>query len=160
MIFARGEEVRKKEKEITAHAAIDSIIQKSIVCRLGLSENNRPYIVPLCFGYRDHTLYFHTAREGKKIEILRKNNQVCFEFDIDQELVTSDQACKFDMKYQSVIGFGRASLVEDPDSKQKALNVIMGHYADQSYTFPDDILRKTGIIKVEIESISGKKAGY
>jgi hypothetical protein len=88
--------MRKKEPEIKTHEEIESIIQKSIVCRLGLSEDNLPNIVPLCFGYQDHTLYFHTAREGKKIDIFRKNNQVCFEFDIDQELVKADQACKFD----------------------------------------------------------------
>jgi len=152
--------MRKKEKEITAHEAIESIIQRSLVCRLALSEENRPYIVPLCFGYDQHTLYFHCAPEGKKIDILRKNNQVCFEFDIDQELVKAEQACKFDMKYRSVIGFGKAYLVGDPESKQKALEVIMQHYAGQSYTFPEDIVNKTAIIKVEIESISGKKAGY
>ena len=152
--------MRKKEKEITAHDAIESIIRRSLVCRLALSEDNLPYIVPLCFGYDKHTLYFHCAPEGKKIDILRKNNRVCFEFDIDQELVSADQACKFDMKYRSVIGFGKASLVRDRESKKKALEVIMQHYAGQSYTFPEDILNKTGIIKVEIESISGKKAGY
>ncbi len=152
--------MRKKEKEITAYEAIESIIQRSLVCRLALSEDRRPYIMPLCFGYQNHNLYLHCAPAIKKIDILRKNNQVCFEFDIDQEMVKADQACKFDMKYRSVIGFGNASLVEDPASKQKALDFIMQHYAGQSYTFPDDILSKTGIIKVQIESISGKKAGY
>ena len=152
--------MRKKEKEITVHAAIEFIIQKSLVCRLALSGDNCPYIVPLCFGYQNHTLFFHSAREGKKIDMIKKNNRVCFEFDIDLELVKADQACKFDMKYRSVIGFGKASLVEDPEAKRQALNVIMQHYAGQSYTFPEDILSKTGIIKVEIESLSGKKAGY
>src|SRR5512139_3236498 len=94
----RGGKMRKKEKEITAHGEIESIIGKSLVFRVAFSEKNRPYIVPLCFGYKDHTLYFHCAPEGRKMEILRKNNQVCFEFDVDQELVKDDQACKFDMK--------------------------------------------------------------
>ena len=152
--------MRKKEKEITGHEAIESIIQRSLVCRLAFSENNRPYIVPLCFGYKDHTLYFHCASEGRKMEILRKNNQVCFEFDIDQELVKSDQACKFDMKYRSVIGFGRAFIVEDPESKRKALAAIMEHYTGKSYAFPEETLKKTAVVKIEVESLSGKKAGY
>ena len=152
--------MRKKEKEITAHAAIESIIHRSLVCRLALADGNDPYIVPLCFGYEGHTLYFHCDREGKKIDILRKNNRVCFEFDIDQELVKADQACKFDMKYQSVIGFGKAFLLEDAESKRQALPAIMRHYMGQSYSFPEEIVNKTGIIKVEIESLSGKKAGY
>lgn len=85
---------------------------------------------------------------------------MCFEFDIDQELVKANQACKFDMKYQSVIGFGKAFLLEDAESKRLALAAIMRHYTGQSYSFPEEIVDKTGIIKVEIESLSGKKAGY
>jgi hypothetical protein len=64
------------------------------------------------------------------------------------------------MKYRSVIGFGRASLVEDPESKRKALGVIMQHYAGKSFSFPEETLRKTGVMKVEVDSLSGKKAGY
>jgi hypothetical protein len=152
--------MRKKEKEITAHDEIESIIGKSLVFRLAFSENNRPYIVPLCFGYKDHTLYFHCAPEGRKIDILRKNNQVCFEFDIDQELVKDDQACKFDMKYRSVIGSGRASVVVDLESKRQGLAAIMEHYTGKSYVFPEEILKKTVVVKIEVESLSGKKAGY
>ncbi|MBU3917342.1 pyridoxamine 5'-phosphate oxidase family protein, partial [bacterium] len=71
--------MRRKEKEITDKAIIDSIINDSKVCRLGLSDDNRPYVVPLCFGYENDTLYFHSAHKGMKLDILKKNKQVCFE---------------------------------------------------------------------------------
>jgi nitroimidazol reductase NimA-like FMN-containing flavoprotein (pyridoxamine 5'-phosphate oxidase superfamily) len=152
--------MRKREKEITNLDQIESIIQQSLVCRLGLSENNRPYIIPLCFGYKNRTLYFHCAREGKKLDIIRKNNQVCFEFDIDQELVTAEQACKFDMKFRSVIGLGKAYLVEALEERRKGLEAIMQHYAGKSFSYPEEIVVKTMVIKVEVESLTGKKAGY
>jgi len=152
--------MRKKEKEITAPAEIEAIIQRSQVCRLGMSDHGTPYIVPLCFGYRDRTLYFHSAREGKKIDILRGNDRVCVEFDLDGELVTAAEACKFDMKFRSVVAFGRASLVEDLEERSRGLEVIMHHYAGKSFAYPDEIVGKTMVIKVEIESWTGKKAGY
>ncbi len=100
--------MRRNEKEITDNSAIEAIINQSIVCRLGLSDGNMPYIVPLCFGYKDNTLYFHGALEGKKIDILRKNQNVCFEFDVDAEVVEKEKACSWGMKCQSMIGFGKA----------------------------------------------------
>jgi nitroimidazol reductase NimA-like FMN-containing flavoprotein (pyridoxamine 5'-phosphate oxidase superfamily) len=62
-----GCDMRRKEKEITDKAVIESIILSSSVCRLALSEDNQPYIIPLCFGYEENTLYFHSAPEGKKL---------------------------------------------------------------------------------------------
>ncbi|MCG2777827.1 MAG: pyridoxamine 5'-phosphate oxidase family protein, partial [Desulfobacterales bacterium] len=124
--------MRRKEKEITDKTAMESIILRSSVCRLALSEENRPYIVPLCFGYEDDTLYFHSAREGRKLDILRKNNKVCCEFDIDNEIVEADDACGWSMKYQSVIGAGKGSIIDDIESKRKALNIIMQHYSRNS----------------------------
>lgn len=152
--------MRRKEKEITDRAAIESIILGSSVCRLALSEDNRPYIVPLCFGYKDNTLYFHSAREGKKLDILRKNNRVCFEFDIDHEIVEAKDPCKWDMKYRSVIGYGKASVIDNPESKRRAFDIIMQHYAGRSFTCRETALKDTVIIRVEIESMRGKKSGY
>ena len=150
--------MRRKEQEITDRAAIEEIIRQSSVCRLALSEDNCPYIVPLCFGYKDNALYFHTAREGKKLRILEKNNRVCFEFDILQELVKSEEPCRWGMKYMSVVGFGKASLIEDLESKQRALDIIMQHYNGSSYAYKEEVIHKATILKVEIDRMIGKRS--
>jgi nitroimidazol reductase NimA-like FMN-containing flavoprotein (pyridoxamine 5'-phosphate oxidase superfamily) len=155
-----GDFMRRQEQEITDIAAIEDIIRKAQVCRLGLSENGRPYIVPLCFGYKDNTLYFHSAREGKKLDILRKNNKVCFEIDTDHELVIGKKACDCSMKYRSVIGFGRAELIEENEPKRRAFDIIMQNYSDDSFEYPEESIQNTVIIKVKIESMTGKKLGY
>ena len=156
----RNTVMRRKEKEIIDRTAIESILATSTVCRLALSEDDRPYIVPLCFGYEDGALYFHTAREGKKIDILKKNNRVCFEVDCDHELVTHETPCKWGMKYRSVIGVGKASLVDDLESKRTALDIVMRHYAGRPSGYPETIMEKTLIIKVEIENMTGKYSGW
>ena len=85
--------MRRKEKEIIEKSEIEAVIHKSMVCRLGLSDDDMPYIVPLCFGYQDNTIYVHSSLEGKKLDILRKNHNVCFEFDINTEIVEKGNAC-------------------------------------------------------------------
>ncbi|MBT8490798.1 MAG: pyridoxamine 5'-phosphate oxidase family protein [Deltaproteobacteria bacterium] len=152
--------MRRKDKKITDTEVIDNIINRSTVCRLALSETNLPYIVPVCFGYRSRTLYVHSAQEGKKIDILRKNNNVCVEFDVDHELVKADGACTWGMKYRSVICYGTASFVDGDREKREALDVIMAHYSTGSFEYIDKKLADTIIIKIEIESITGKQSGY
>ena len=151
--------MRLREREITDQTAIEAIIRTSLVCRLGLSDENRPYIVPLCFGYQDRTLYFHGAKEGKKIDLLRKNPYVCFEFDLNSGVKEAENACKWGMSYQSVIGTGKAILVDQSEEKKEALGIIMGQYSDREFSFPDHLVEKTAIIKVEIEEMTGKESG-
>ena len=152
--------MRRKESEIKDIASIEEIIRKAQVCRMALSENDRPYIVPLCYGYKDNTLYFHSAREGKKLDILKKNNNVCFEIDTDNELVKGKKACSCSMKYRSVIGFGRAEIIEETELKRRALNIIMQNYFEGFFKYPDEAVNNTVIIKVKIYSMTGKQLGF
>lgn len=64
------------------------------------------------------------------------------------------------MKYQSVIGFGKAVFVESSDEKRKALSVIMAQYSDRLFQFPENMLKATAVIKVEIENMTGKQSGF
>jgi nitroimidazol reductase NimA-like FMN-containing flavoprotein (pyridoxamine 5'-phosphate oxidase superfamily) len=150
--------LRRKEKEVTARHEIESIIRQSSVCRLGLVDDGWPYIVPVCFGYQDNVLYFHSAKEGRKIEILKRSNRVCFEFDIQAEVKPGKTACAWGMQYQSVIGFGTAALIENPDQKREALGIIMSQYADGAFEFSEKAFDQALVIKVDISRMSGKRS--
>lgn len=152
--------MRRKDKAIHNLAAIEAIIGKSLVCRLALAEDDRPYVVPLCFGYQNNTLYFHTSPEGAKLEILKKNSNVCFEFDIDHEVLRDEKACNWSMRYRSVIGFGKASFVDSRKEKRRGLDLIMAHYGARSSEYPESAIDNTVVIKVEIERMTGKVSGY
>lgn len=155
--------MRRKDREIVDRAELESIIGSATVCRLAMSEGNCPYIVPLCFGYKDGNIYFHSAGEGKKLEMLKVNNLVCFEMDTDHELVRADHPCESEMKYRSVIGFGRASFVKEIEEKRMALDTITRHYSggktEENYVYSEQKIANTVIIKVAIESLTGKKFG-
>jgi len=151
--------MRKTEREIKDRAEIESIIKQAQVCRVALALDNVPYIVPMNYGYRDNCLYFHCATEGKKLDIIRQNNQVCFEMDLDYELVRStEKVCTWGSKYRSVIGFGKAYIIEKWQEKAAALNIVTQHHGAPPYDFSEKELEKVSIIKIEISSITGKKA--
>jgi hypothetical protein len=152
--------MRRNEKEIKDIETIESIINKSNVCRIALSENNSLYIVPVCFGYKDNCLYFHCASAGKKLGIIEKNNKICFEIDNYSGLMLSENPCDWDIKYLCVIGSGKASIIDDYDEKIEALNIIIEHYSESSYEFKNKFIDAVTIIKIEIENITGKRSGY
>jgi nitroimidazol reductase NimA-like FMN-containing flavoprotein (pyridoxamine 5'-phosphate oxidase superfamily) len=152
--------MRRKDKEITDLKGIEAIINKAKVCRLALTLDDTPYIVPVCFGYSAERIYFHSAKEGEKVDIIKKNHRVCFEFDIDHELVESEKACNWGIKFRSVIGFGKASFVDNIEEKQEALGIIMQNYTDKKFLFPEEKLNRTLVVRIDIEQITGKKSGY
>jgi len=152
--------MRRKDKEIKDPQEIVAILQQARVLRLGLCSEEVPYVVPLNFGYRDGCLYLHSAKEGKKIEMIRANPRVCFEIDVDVEVIRADQPCDWGMKFASVIGFGTASILEDPEEKKSGLDTILEHYApSSSQPYPDSILKHTAVIRVRIEEMTGKRSG-
>ena len=105
--------MRRNEREIKGRKDIDDIIKRCRVCHLAMCDDGQPYIVPLNFGYDGGFLYFHAAPEGRKIDIIKRNNRVGFEFDILHDIVTAEQACKWGAKYESVMGSGTAEIVDD-----------------------------------------------
>jgi len=144
--------------EIVETKRIENIITKATVCRLGLADGNQPYVIPLSFGYHDNTLYFHTGKKGKKMEILKKNNRVCFEMEAGLEIIPADNPCKWNMRYESVVGFGRALVLENQAEKRQALDVIVHHYGGTPMEYDEKRVNGLAVIKVEIENMTGKES--
>jgi len=152
--------MRRKEREITDIEEIEDIINKATVCRLGLVDNDEPYIVPVCFGYERNALYFHSALEGRKVEVIKKNNRVCFEMDADLEVVSAEKPCSWTMKYRSVVGVGRACILEKDEEKAHGLRLIMKQYSGDESSLNFEKLSSVLVVRIDIESIIGKKSGY
>ena len=157
--FRENERMRQDEKEITNRREIDSILSKAIVCRISIIDHETPYIVPMNFGYKDDILYLHSAPEGKKIDLLKRNPRVCFEVESDLEIINTGIPCKWSMNYTSVIGYGKAKFITDIEQKQKALHIIIDHYTPgSSYIFSEKNLKEVTVIKIEISEMTAKKS--
>lgn len=152
--------MRRSEKEITDRGEILGILESAKICRIALCDGSTPYIVPVNFGYCDNALYIHSAPAGKKIDILKKNNAVCFEVETGVRVVTAETACGWTTRYTSIVGYGRADILEDRESKIEALDVLMRrHSGRDGWNYAEDKLRRMVVIKVSIDSISGKRSG-
>lgn len=153
--------MRRKEKEIVDSKIIDEIIARSTYCHLALSDNNQPYIVPVNFGRKGNSIYIHSAPEGRKIEILKRNNKVCIMFEADQEIINKGRsACKWSTRYRSVMGFGTAYIITDDISKRKGLTALMSQYYNNEIEFTDKSVADCIIIRVDIDYFTGKSSGY
>ena len=153
--------MHRKDREITDTNEIEDIIKKAIVCRIALVDNYEPYIVPVNFGYERNTIYFHSALEGRKIEIIKKNNKVCFEMEIDVKLAEEETSCddvKLGSSYRSVIGVGKAQIMRNDEEKVHGLQVLTNHYLKGEFNFSKSALNSVVVVKIDIQSITGKKA--
>lgn len=151
--------MRRKEREITDRKEIDEIIHIGKVMHLAFSDNNLPFLVPVFYAYDGTSLYFHSAKAGTKIEIMKKNDNVCFEISIDNGIVENDMACDFEAKHRTVIGFGKAEFIEAEEDKIAVLNSIVAQFTDKKFEFPKGNLSATAVIRINIISIKGKKHG-
>jgi hypothetical protein len=151
--------IRRKDKEITDSGEIEEVIKKATVCRLGLVDRDEAYIVPVNFGYERNAIYFHSALEGRKVELIKRNNRVCFEIDTDVAIEKTDKS-NCSVKYRSVIGRGRAYILESNEEKLRGLKVIMRQCTGGEYSFSEERLDSVLVVEIRIEKITGKQSGF
>ena len=151
--------LRRKDREITDRAALDAILYAGKVMYLALAEDNIPFVVPVFYAYDGTALYFHSARVGTKIRILKSNPTVCFAVSLDHGVIPAAAACDFEASHRTVIGLGKADFVEDPAAKAQALDRIVARFTAQKFDYPATNLAATVVGRIVIESIKGKSHG-
>lgn len=179
--------MRKSNREVTNPSEMIAIMRRCDVCRLALNdEDGYPYIVPLNFGIleeagegdggrnrgrdgdRDEerddeggarvSLVFHSALEGRKLELMTADPRASFEMDCDHVLQHFPDRGYCTMAYASVIGRGRIEMVEDPEEKVRALDAIMEQFhpeGDAAYN--DAAIPRTAVYRLNVEQMVGKR---
>jgi nitroimidazol reductase NimA-like FMN-containing flavoprotein (pyridoxamine 5'-phosphate oxidase superfamily) len=150
--------MRKTEREIKDHGLIKKIMSEAQICRLAIFDDEFPYIVPLNFGYKENALFIHCAKEGRKIDLLRKNNKVGFEIEDSYKIVESEVACEWTTKYRSVIGTGEVEIITDFNEKERGLDVIMQQHGKMENIYHKRLVDRVFILKLSIKSVSGKES--
>jgi nitroimidazol reductase NimA-like FMN-containing flavoprotein (pyridoxamine 5'-phosphate oxidase superfamily) len=151
--------MRRKDKEINNQSLLEAVIRESKICRIALSKDNQPYLVPLSFGYDGTAIYLHTAKEGQKLEYIAANPNVCFEIEGKVKLLKNiKSACKWTFVYESIIGYGTIQEITEPEQKRSAIKQIVLHYSDTATDIPDTALADVRVWKIAIDSMTGKKS--
>lgn len=152
-----------KNRIIGLKEEIERIVAKCEVCYVAMvDEENKPYVIPMNFGYKDNCIYLHSSKTGKKIDILEKNNNVCVSFSTDHLLrwQSENMACSYSMKYRSVLAFGKVEFVENSNQKIEALNIIMSQYTKKEFSYSDPAVEDVKVFKVFVEKLEGRAYGY
>lgn len=153
--------MRRNDRAVTDPEKIRAIIAACTCCRLGLCDGERAYIVPLNFGFVEkdshYTFYFHSAREGRKIDLIRKNGWAAFEMDTGHEVMEHPNSSKCSARYQCVMGGGPVTLLEDREAKKAALALLMLHDTGRSdWEFEDAMVDRTAVIRLDVEELTCK----
>lgn len=156
-------QMRRKERLVTDFNALISIIKKCEVLRLGLSDGDYPYIVPVNFSFEaDETtkqidFYIHGAIAGRKYDLLTKSKKCSFEMDTFIELDYLYENHDITTRYESI--YGIAEVEEIPmEQKEKIMQDKFLSRWEEASKFPwnKEALSRTTMYKISVKEITGK----
>lgn len=151
--------MRRKDREITDFHEMIDIMKKCDSCIVAMNDGDFPYVVPMNFGLEVQGeqvfLYFHCAMEGKKLDLLKKDNRVTFEMDCDHNFILYEERMSCTMGYSSVIGHGTIDKVVDED-KYDALKILMRQYHAEDFKFNTDMMKVTTVLRLTVTDMKGK----
>jgi nitroimidazol reductase NimA-like FMN-containing flavoprotein (pyridoxamine 5'-phosphate oxidase superfamily) len=154
--------MRRKDREITDMNGIEEILLQCKTCHVAMVDEDLPYVVPLSYGYQILNgnmleLHFHSALKGRKLDILKHNNKVCFEMSYEGELVHTETPCDSGYYFASVIGYGEVVFIEDIDEKCKSLSIMTKHQTGEDATFTAEQAKSVCVFKIVSTDFTGKK---
>ncbi len=155
--------MRRKKNEITDSPEVEAVLRGAEVLHLALNAAGAPYVLPLSFGFEPGRIYFHCAREGRKLDLIRADGNVGFEVESDvrlKEPESPSDPCEYGVRFKSVIGTGKARIVEDPEERIHGLRLVMEHYVPGEWQFKEEKLAITTVVCIDIATLSGKNNGY
>jgi len=152
--------LRRKDKEVTDERFLKKILKTAKYVTIALSMNNEPYLVSLSHGYdeKKNCVYFHCAREGKKLQYLSSNNTVWGQALLDYGY--SEGECTY--LYASVHFSGKVTMLENIEEKREALACMIRQIDKNPETLITDLrperLRNTVVGRIDVAYMSGKKS--
>ncbi len=153
--------MRRSDRQVTAHEEIRDILNSCKICRIGMVDDGKPYVVPLNHGFEyDNgalTVYFHCAGAGRKLEIIKKTPNVFFEVDFDGSAYGNElEGCTYSARYASVMADGVVEILEDYGSKVRALDAIMKHQTGMEGFTYDKNIERTTVCKITCSNVTAK----
>lgn len=153
--------MRRKDREVVDANRIERILAEARYLHLGMFDGEYPYVVPLHYGYHMDedglVLYVHCAKEGRKLDCLRRNDHVFVEIDCGEKLVEADVACRYGAEYASVMGRGRAVILQDVEEKREALGVLMKTQTGRKFEIDEKMASAVTVVRIDVDSCTAKE---
>jgi uncharacterized protein len=153
--------MRRKEREMKDGRTIRALLARSQVGRMAtINRKGFPVIKPVNFLYWDDKIYVHSSVRGEKITDIRRGSLICFEVDDPIGYVgTQGPACKVSFYFRSIIIKGKAALLNRKERKLEILERMMQKYQPEGgyEGVSAEILKRTAVIEISIEEMTGKE---
>ena len=152
--------ITKREREVTDLNEILAILDKGMVVHIAMVDGDEPYMVPMNYGYTmengELTLYVHGAVKGRKTDVLQVNPKVFFSIECDVQPFEGPVACRYGTTYASVMGSGKAEILEDVEEKKQGLSVLMKTQTGKDFTFEDRLVSIVAVIRIDVSEYTAK----
>lgn len=152
--------MRRADREIGAFAQKLEILRRCSVIHLAMMDDQGLYSLPLSFGCQVEgeglTLYLHSAREGRKVDILRAGCPVAFSMVSAAALAAGKTPCSYSCHYESLVGSGFAEEVTDVQEKCRALSAILRHQAGVDADFTEVMAEPVAVFRIQVKELTGK----
>lgn len=153
--------MRRSDREVVEVRELKDILDRCKTCHLAMVDDGHPYVIPLSYAYEIKgdtlILYFHSAKEGRKLDLLRKNNQVCFEMCQEGRLEYSEKnPCHSGYDYSCVHGFGIVEFIDNPEEACEALTHLMRHQTNHAVSFTKEQTEHVCLYRVVSTDFTGK----
>jgi nitroimidazol reductase NimA-like FMN-containing flavoprotein (pyridoxamine 5'-phosphate oxidase superfamily) len=149
--------MEKTKQEINDEQIMKKILGGAGLCRISMMDGDRPYTLPLTYGYKDKCIYINSAPGGKKIELLSRNPEVQFEIECTEGSLQDKSKAKEPGSCQSLVGHGRVEIISDTPGKKSGMEVIMSQHGASGL---DDLnprdMDYLVILKLNIDSLQRK----
>ena len=163
--------MRRRDREVRDPHIISDIIGRARIVHLGLVDGVRPYVVPLHYGFefseadsphadaRCLTLWCHSAREGRKIDVIRANPTAFVQIDCDETLSSGgERACSYGASYASVMGDAQARVIEEPKEKVRGLTLLMRTQTGRDFTITEAMAASVAVIRTSGRQVGGARS--
>ena len=151
----------KRERQVTDREEILKILDKCKILHLGLVDGDEPYVVPMNYGYvmegEQLTLYMHGATKGYKLDLMRKNPKVFFEMECDVQGFEGEIACQYGTVYQSIMGRGKATIIEEPQEKIETMKLFMKSQTGRDFEFSEKMVSAVVMIRIDVSEYPAKR---
>lgn len=152
--------MRRKENKLEDQQIIDEMLNSAEICHVSVVDNDVPYTFVVNYAYEKNKIYIHSATAGRKIELLKKNNKVCFNIEGHYEVVEAKKACAWTAKYRSIIGYGKITIEDDEQIKIKGLDLIMEKYgAEGKQEYAKGAVKAMCMLVLTIDELTAKQSG-
>jgi nitroimidazol reductase NimA-like FMN-containing flavoprotein (pyridoxamine 5'-phosphate oxidase superfamily) len=152
---------RHPERGDYDRATIDAILDEALICHVAFNDGGgAPRCLPTIHARVGDTVYLHGSKAARAWKALRAGSEVCLVATIVDGLVLARSAFNHSMNYRSVVVFGKAREVTDPDELHTAARAITSHVApgreDEARMPTDEEYKQTLLLALPLDEASAK----